>query len=793
VSWRAIGLGLLTGVALMGTVRAQEDVIPQGDKSAGEEWQISQREKWFTESRGLSQVTRPDLLRAAAVREQEQTLARAPQQTLSWQSLGPEAMTMLSWVMGPVAGRVSAMAVDPGNENIIYLGTASGGLWKTTTGGSTWTQLFDQVGTQSIGSIYIEPGNPNNVWVGTGEQGRSCGGTTGGSHNYFGMGLFRSTDGGASFVPMNGSGVNKLNLSYVSAILVHPTSPNIVLAGGHGYCDAAGTYYAGALYRSTDGGANWTLSISGPVGDLLMDPTTPNTMYVGVGRWGYAGDGVYKTTNAGANWTRIETAPLPYGATTRRIRLAMAPSNAQVIYALINHAPAPTSDGLTHLYKSPDGGASWSQTNGGACEGQCSYNLCLAVHPTNPNAVLVGSIRHFSSPDSGTTPTWMTSGWGSSQTVHQDTHVLRYSTSNGNRYWAGTDGGLWRTDNGGTSFTNLNSNLHITQFYDVAVHPGNTMAVWGGAQDNSSSGRFGSQQWSTTIVTGDGFMNLVDPGNANVVFQTSYPSYAPNPVLPSVVRSSSGGGPSTFSSLAKNGLVPDEPYPWVTPLAIYDHDAPTPTYAFLASNYVYRAQADQATGSFAWTKISPNISGTTNSVNVITPVKNGTNVVIYAGTSTNGKIQRTANGLDPSPTWSDVTGNYPVGNVTDIAADPTNAMRVFATRGNFGDSKLWRSTTGGTSWSGVGTGLPNVPANSVAIDPADTNRVFVGTDIGVYQSVDGGTSFQPLMNGMPLGNVVTDLEVDNVPHALVAGSYGRGAWWLDLDLPSDLIFRDGFQ
>ena len=201
----------------------------------------------------------------------------------------------------------------------------------------------------------------------------------------------------------------------------------------------------------------------------------------------------------------------------------------------------------------------------------------------------------------------------------------------------------------------------------------------------------------------------------------------------------------------------------------------------------------QATGSFTWTKISPNISGTTNSVNVITPVKNGTNVVIYAGTSTNGKIQRTANGLDPSPTWSDVTGNYPVGNVTDIAADPTNAMRVFATRGNFGDSKLWRSTTGGTSWSGVGTGLPNVPANSVAIDPADTNRVFVGTDIGVYQSVDGGTSFQPLMNGMPLGNVVTDLEVDNVPHALVAGSYGRGAWWLDLDLPSDLIFRDGFQ
>jgi hypothetical protein len=410
------------------------------------------------------------------------------------------------------------------------------------------------------------------------------------------------------------------------------------------------------------------------------------------------------------------------------------------------------------------------------------------VHPTDPNTVVVGSIRHFKSTSSGASPVWMTAGWGSAQTVHQDTHVLRYSTTNGNRYWAGTDGGIWRTDDAGSSFTNLNSNLHITQFYDVAVHPGDTMAVWGGAQDNSSSGRFASQQWNTTVVTGDGFMNLVDPGNTSIVFQTSYPYSG----LPSVVRSTAGGGPSTFSWLAKNGLVSGEPYPWVTPLAIYDHDGATPTYAFLASNYVYRAQSDQPAATFAWTKISPNISGTTSPVSVMTPVKSGSNVVIYAGTSGNGRVQRTDAGLDPSPAWSDVTGNFPVGNVSDIAADPGNPLRVFATRGNFGNSKLWRSTTGGTTWTGVGVGLPNVPANSVAIDPANTSRIFVGTDIGVYQSLDSGDTFLPLMNGMPLGNVVTDLEVDNIPHALVAGSYGRGAWWLDLDLPWDLIFRDGF-
>ncbi len=768
-------LGLVLSVTLVTPALAQEDMLEQADKTKGEEWQIQQREKWFIQSRGLDQVSRPDLFRAAAVEDLQRRMSESPDETLTWQPLGPDTMTMLSWVMGPVAGRVAAIAVHPSNENIIYLGTASGGLWKTTTGGTSWTEIFSQVGTQTIGSIFIDPANPNTVWVGTGEQGQSCTG-------YFGLGLFKSTDGGSTWQAMNGAGATQLNLSYVSSIVVHPTNPNIVLAGGHGWCDAAGGYYAGALHRSTDGGATWNLSVSGPVGDILVDPATPDTMYVGVGRWGYAGDGVYKTVNAGAAWTRIETAPLPYGALTRRMRLAMAPSNSQIIYALINQ-----SDGATHLYKTIDGGASWAQTNGSACEGQCSYDLCIAVHPTNPATILVGSIRHFKSTDSGTTPTWMTTGWGSAQTVHQDTHVLRYSTTDGNRYWAGTDGGIWRTDNGGTSFTNLNANLHITQFYDIAVHPGNTLAVWGGAQDNSSSGRFGSQQWNTTIVTGDGFMNLVDPANPNIVFQTSYPSGG----LPSLVRSTTGGSPSTFSWLAKFGLTSGEPYPWVTPLAIYDHDASTPTYALLASNYIYRAQSDQATGSFTWTKISPNLSGTTNAASVIAPIKNGPNLVIYGGTS-NGKIQRTDDGLAPAPTWSDVTGNYPSGFVSDVAADPTNPLRVFATRGAFGNNKLWRSTTGGTTWTGVGTGLPNVPSNSVAIDPLNVNRIFVGNDVGVYESLDGGDNFHPLMSGLPLGTVVTDLEIDDNPHALVAGSYGRGAWWLDLDLPWDLIFRDGF-
>jgi hypothetical protein len=182
-------------------------------------------------------------------------------------------------------------------------------------------------------------------------------------------------------------------------------------------------------------------------------------------------------------------------------------------------------------------------------------------------------------------------------------------------------------------------------------------------------------------------------------------------------------------------------------------------------------------GSFVWTKISPNLSGGSASIVVIHNTPGSS--VTYVGTA-NGRIQRTDDVLAPSPSWTDVTGNYPGGYVSDVAADPGNLQRVFATRGAFNLSRLYRSLTGGTTWTAVGAGLPNVPANAVAIDPLETSRVFVGTDVGVYESMDGGDTFVPFSAGLPLGLVVTDLEVRDTPHVLVAGTYGRGAFRVNL-------------
>ncbi|MDJ0842077.1 MAG: hypothetical protein QNK37_36585 [Acidobacteriota bacterium] len=754
-------LCLLVFTTNMLPAQSKRERIPEPDaKATGEQYNIDQRREWFIQSRGLDRVERPDKLRSQAVegtKRAKQRMGKAADH--NWVEVGPSPMTMLSWSMGNVAGRVSAIAYDPSNTDTIYLGAAAGGVWKTIDGGSNWTSLFDDVGTTTIGAIYLNPADPNDVWVGTGDHWTSC-------YSYQGQGLFHSIDGGSSWTAVNGSGANTLDLTFIAAIAVHPTNPQIMMVGGLGYCaPGSSTYGSGGLYRTTDGGANWTRIITGSVYDIVWDDTDPNTFYASVGDAADAVNGVYKSTDSGANWTRQQSGIL-YGTDIGRIRIAMAPSDNQTLYALLNR-----SAGGTYLYQSTNGGNSWTLKNTGACEGQCAYNLCLDVHPTNPNTLLVGSIRFALSTNGGSSLSYQTSGWGSGQAVHQDTHVLKFHPGNGNTYWVGSDGGIWKTTNNGSSFSNLNGNLNITQFYDVAVNPNDPATIFGGSQDNSSERTTGNVEWNVTVVSGDGFMNLVDPRNTNTVYQTSYAYSSGGGELPRIYRSTSGGSPNSFGSLSNSGISAG-PFAWVVPLAVAANQAGTRTYIFCGSNRPYR-RADNAS---SWTSMAS--SGVTGNVelSVIAPVAYNNDMTVYVG-NYDGQIFRTDNGLASSPGWTNVTGNYPDDiKVSDIAPDPNNPLRVFITRGGFALGQLFRSTTGGTTWTQVGAGLPDVPANSVAIDPFDTNRIYVGTDVGVYQSYDNGDNFTVMMDGMPLGVPVTDLEVTDNPHVLTAGTYGRGAW-----------------
>ncbi|MFP2907430.1 PKD domain-containing protein [Pyxidicoccus sp. 3LFB2] len=702
--------------------------------------EIEERKRWFIESRGLDKVrANPRAERARAVNElREQRRAREGMLTLAgevWTSLGPSSMNMGSWTMGRVSGRVNAVVPHPTDENTVYFGAAAGGVWKTTNAGVSWTPMFDSVGTLPIGAIHVETAAPANVWVGTGDK------NGGGCAGYFGQGVFLSTDGGTTWVAKNGTGATAMPLSIVNAVAVQPTNTNVVLAGGAGSCTGSSSPTGPGMFRSADRGATWTRVLSFNVEDIVFAPGTA-TAYASV-----PGQGVFKSTDGGATWVNSSSGLTPSGS---RMRLAMAPGDAKVLYTL--------QGGQVH--RSLDSAATWTQRTTGACEGQCTYNQAIAVHPTDINQVLVGTIRPGRSTDGGATFTYLTTTWGSGQKVHQDIHVVLYSRTNGSRFWIGGDGGLWRTDDGGTNFANMNSNLNVTQFYDLAVHPNNADTIFGGAQDNSSSRRTTSPVWDLTFVSGDGFMNAVDPTNTNNVFQTSYPSGN----LPSVYRSTTGGAPNSFSKLPTTGMTASANFPWVTPLAVASNRI------FVAGDTVYRGTTSAS--PMTWTAISANLGAR---VSVLTPMQTGTTIPMYAGTAS-GAIHATADAAAATVTWTNVTGNYPGGNVSDVAMTPGNRLRVFVTRAAFGGNKLFRSTTGGTTWAAVGAGLPNVPANSVAIDPVDTNRVFVGTDVGVYESSDGGDTFTPFSAGLPLGLVVTDLEVDDVPHVLVAGTYGRGAW-----------------
>jgi photosystem II stability/assembly factor-like uncharacterized protein len=730
------------------------------DRSDGEEEAIRERERWFAESRGLRTVARPDLLRADAVRDLAVKRAARSEELRGagqvWQPVGPVSMTMLSWAMGPVAGRVVSLAVHPTDENVAYIGAASGGLWKTVDGGSNWSSMFDEVGTMSVGTVVLDPADPDVVWAGTGERQSSCA-------NYFGMGLFRSPDGGATFEARNGTAPDTLDLSFIVSIAVHPASADTLLVSGDAFCLPDGTRVGGGIFRTTDGGLHWTRVKAGTGSDVMYDPSNPSIAYAAV-----SGEGLFKSVDGGDTWT-LMPAVLP----STRMRLAMAAGNPLVLYAFLSNG---------QLHRTLDGGGAWTQMATGACDGQCTYNLTLDIDPLDQNHILLGAIRPWESFDGGANRFALTTTWGSGQTVHQDIHVVRFSRQVAGRFWIAGDGGIWRTDSGGFNFQNLNADLILTQFYDVAVDPGQPGRIFGGAQDNSSSARLGSDQWNVTVVTGDGFMNAIDPVTLTRVFQTSYPSGG----TPSVYRSTSSGLPNTFSRLATIGIVAGEPFPWVTPLTVMRDRI------FVASHSVYRGDTTQATGSFRWTKISPALDFTSASVITLHPPRQapppGPSLVqgwgAYAGTASasgaGGRIWHASRVNDGLPRWRNVTGNYPGGWVSDIAVDPVDPDRVYASRGAFNLSRLYRSTSGGTAWTAAGAGLPNVPANAVAVDPSDPRRVFVGTDIGVYESADYGATFQPFMEGMPLGTVVTDLEIDASPYYLLAGTYGRGALRVDL-------------
>lgn len=720
------------------------------DKRLGEEEEIRLREEWFfgqrragTESDEEMRALRVEAVERTreALRTQEvlQSLGFSGSQN-QWYAMGPAPSTFGGWAFGPVSGRIQAIAKD-WDRNILYVGAASGGVWKSTNDGLDWTSIFDTAGTVAVGAVTVDPADPDVLWVGTGDNYSSC-------SSYFGIGLLRSPDGGMTWETRNGEGGTSLDdLSSFSNVLVDPRSSSFITVGGRFRGCTSGNQQNGGIFTTEDGGTTWTERLAAQVHELARDPIAPDVLWAGTH------SGIYKSIDNGETWVKQSGDGLPTSG-TNRTEIAIAPSDPQVVYALFDGAG-------DSFWRTTDGGTSWTQMDDDACDGQCSYNMTLRVSATDPDRVYRGTIRLFRSDNGGASWTTLTSSWGSSQQVHQDTHSLLTHPTDPDTFYVGSDGGLWKSTNGGGSFTNRNGNLNVTQFYAIGVDAGDPDRICGGAQDNSSLARQGgSNVWALQAVTGDGFVCHIDPVQPSFAYITSYPSGG----FPNVWRSSNGlFGSFNDVTGPGSGINSGDRIAWVTP---YTLDPTNPATLYLGTHRLYRTDNR---GS-SWTQVGPpDVSGGGSQALLAVEVNRGFPDVVYTGASSN-RIYRSTDG---GPNLTDITGGLPDRAVTDIAGDPTNPDRAFATLSGFNAAHVWEWNAG-VGWAARDSGIPNVPANSVLMLTADD--ILVATDTGVFRSFNGGESFVPFMAGLPQGLVAMDLKVNEAQSIVTVGTYGRGAW-----------------
>lgn len=713
---------------LAGYAQESED---EGEES-GEE--IIARELFLNMRRaGGPERNIPQDAYANAVRERRQLehtidLTLNPRST-SWTSANPNGMFYARTGANYISGRTNAIAFHPTDPNIIYIGAAGGGVWKTTNGGSAWQALTDNLTSTACGTVVVDPNNPNTIYFGTGELNFSF-------DSYYGDGIYQSTDGGQSWTKTATTAIG----SRFSQITIDPTNPNVVYAAG-----------SSGVYKSTNAGASWFSTSSGSNANcVLVDPNNPQTLYTTTG--GYGPNLIKKSTDGGTSWTTLTTG-LP-AAGTSRTQLAMAPSNTSILYASITNG---SGYGLLGLYRTTDAGATWTLQNSTTnyLGGQGWYDNALTVHPTNPDFVVVGGLDVYTSVNAGVTLTQRTS-WAtsvSSNMSHADIHALAYD---GTTLYCGSDGGVYKTTNNGVSWTDLNATLSTLQYQSADYDPTNPMKLYGGSQDNNlETSTDGGITWIQR-TTGDGGYSIVDPVNTNYI----YGQY----VNGSIKRSSDSG--VNFSEISPGGSTGGlfyNPYE----MAPGDHS----TIVYGQADLWKTTSAQTATSLSGWTQIATSsiIGGNISAIGI-----SSTNISkIYVGTS-GGKIMATTNN---GGSWTTAIA-FPY--VSDFALDPVDDNACYATFTGFtSTTHVYKTTNGGGTWFSITNNLPNIPVNTIVIVPTYPRSLYVGTDLGVYQSTNDGVSWSSFNSGFPTV-AVFDLKYKDGPQILLAATHGRGCWMFDL-------------
>ena len=711
---------------------------------------------------------------------------------LEWRNIGPTIM----------GGRVSDLAVVESDPSTFYVGTATGGVWKTVNHGTTFEPVFDDQPTISVGDVTVAPSNPNVVWVGSGEpQNRQS--------SPWGNGVYKSTDAGRSWRHM---GLEETH--HIARIRIHPRDPSIV------YVAAVGRLWGAnperGVYKTADGGESWELVLfvdedTGAI-DLAMDPGDPETLFAAMYQrrrtaWGFngggPGSGIHRTTDGGASWVEL-TEGLPDGD-KGRIGLDIYRGDGNLVFAIVEADKRTPGQGFggggggssrNGVYRSTDRGETWEQIS--TTNNRPMYYSQIWVDPSDPERIYTAGASLYKSLDGGNnfTP-------DAASEVHPDHHAMWINPDNSDHVVLGGDGGVAISWDRSRTWRQL-TNIPLAQFYEIGVDMRDPYHVCGGLQDNGSwcapsdtrsNQGIRTRDWYN-VGGGDGFYTVMHPTNPRVMFSESQGGNLMRVDLVTMERTRMRpvGRPQ------EDGEDRELRWNWDTPVFLSQHDENT---VYVGSNVLFRSRDL----GMAWEEISPDLThaidrteleimgvagsepmmsandGQASYGNLETIAESPFDAgLLYVG-SDDGRVHVTRDG---GASWTDVTGNIPGlperTYVSRVVASAHDQATVYATfdghRNNDFAAHVYVSTDYGESWRRIVDGLPATSVNVIAEHHRTAGLLFVGNEVGVFFSVDGGEQWVALDNGLP-AVPVDDIRIHPRENDLVLGTHGRGIYIME--------------
>ena len=632
-------------------------------------------------------------------------------------------------------GRINSIAFHPTDENIIYIGAPSGGLWKTTDAGDTWISHTDDLPTLGVSSIIVDYNNPDIIYIGTGD--RDAG-------DAVGFGVLKSYDGGQTWEMSNTGMDNKI----VGRLIQHPTNTDIILAAT-----------SGGVYKSYDAGANWeSKTYGGNFKEIVFKTDNPEIVFASMnGKF-------YRSTDTGETWTMI-TSGIP---NVSRGVIGVTPANPDYVYFL-------TGDGSVYggIFLSVDAGLNFTTQsttpnimswgcNGGS-GGQAWYDLDIAVDPTNEDIVYAGGVNCFKSTDRGVTWEINSHWWGDCgvPSVHADLHVFEYSPVDGKLY-AGNDGGIYWTDNGGLSWPEITDGLPISQTYKMGQSATVRDLVINGYQDNGTS-TFTGSQW-LNVYGGDGMECAIDHTDSSYSYATLY--------FGSIFRLRNNANAYKVAGNGSFGI--DESGAWVTPFCLHETDA---NVMFVGYNNIWRCE-NVKNYNPQWENIT-NDFGNFNYAHTRVIEHSPADLNLLYAARDNSGFYRCDNIMDDDPTWIDLSSLLPSNLVkpTDIEAHPTKPDIVYITQNN----KVYKSTDRGCTWENISGTLPITSLNTIEYYKNSPDGLYVGSNIGIFYRDNFMDDWILFSDGLPASSTNNEIEIyydpDSISNDVIkVATYGRGLW-----------------